>query len=488
MKFQHKKIFTGVSLAIALSAGPALVYAQSNPEGWYLGGNLGQTDSDLDDERTTEDLLGPNYGVTTIDDDKTDTGYKLFGGYQFNRNFALEAGYFDLGESSFTANVLPNGSALPGTFGGTTEVKGYFLDLVGTAHFNDKFSAFARVGANHARPEERFTGTGSVPLTSYSSSEWDTNLKYGVGLQYAFTPSWALRLEGERYRVQDGVANRDEITFVSLGLVYHFGKKENPVPVKTLPAVATPPATQEYCTKLEIEFEIDRDAVERAEHEKLSALGAYLNKYPNTSGTIEGRADPVGADEYNQKLSERRALNVIRYLEDDLRVANGRLRPIGYGESKPTTTDESDAGKRANRRVDAVISCATDIQGLTQVTPRISTAAVVHFDRNKADVNTQYRGELEKIAKFLKEHPTITATVEGHSDDGRNAQKVSLQRAQNVVKYLVDNFGVPANQLSAEGFGNKRRVAYNTSEEGRKENRRVNIVLNYPDPNAPSFQ
>lgn len=487
MNFQHKKLFIGVSLVMALGSVSSIALAQSNPEGWYLGGNLGKSDSDMDDARTTQDLLGTGYSVTGVDDDKTDTGYKLFGGYQFNRYLGLEAGYFDLGEASFTANVVPTGSALPGTFGGTTQVKGYFLDLVGSVHFNDKLSAFARVGANHARPQERFTGTGSVPLTSYSSSEWDTNVKYGVGLQYAFTPSWALRLEGERYRIQDGVANRDDINFISLGLVYYFGKHEKPAPVKILPAVAPAPTTQDYCTKLEIEFEIDRDAVERAEHEKLSALGAYLNKYPNTSGTIEGRADPVGADDYNQKLSERRAQNVIHYLEDDLRVASGRLRPIGYGESKPTTTDESDAGKRANRRVDAVISCATDIQGLTQVTPRISTAAVVHFDRNKSDVNAQYRSELEKIASFLKEHPTITATVEGHSDDGANAQKVSQQRAQNVVKYLVDNFGVPANQLNAEGFGDKRRVAYNTSDEGRKENRRVNIVLNYPDPDAPSF-
>lgn len=488
MNFAHKKLFTCITLAMVMGSLTNIASAQSNPEGWYLGGNLGKTDSDMDDARTTEDLLGAGYSVTGIDDDKTDTGYKLFGGYQFNPYIALEGGYFDLGEASFTANVGSAGNALPGTFGGTTQVKGYFLDLVGSVYFNDKLSAFARIGADHARPEERFTGTGSVPLTSYRSSEWDTNLKYGLGLQYAFTPTWALRLEGERYRIQDGVANRDDVNFISLGLVYRFGKHEKPAPVKPLPVVAPAPTTQEYCTKLEIEFEIDRDAVERASYEKLYAFGTFLNKYPSTSGSIEGRADSVGTDEYNQKLSERRAQNVIRYLEDDLHVASGRLRPIGYGESKPTTTDESDAGKRANRRVDAVISCATDIQGLSQVTPRISTAAVVHFDRNKANVDAQYRSDLEKIASFLKEHPTITATLEGHSDDGANAQRVSLQRAQNVMKYLVDNFSVPATQLNAEGFGNKRRVAYNSSEEGRKENRRVNIILNYPDPNAPSFQ
>ncbi|HTL98129.1 MAG TPA: OmpA family protein, partial [Holophagaceae bacterium] len=61
-----------------------------------------------------------------------------------------------------------------------------------------------------------------------------------------------------------------------------------------------------------------------------------------------------------------------------------------------------------------------------------------------------------------------------------NSMEVSQLRAQNVVNYLADNFGIARSRLTAEGFGQSRRVAYNTSTEGRQENRRVNIIFNYP--------
>lgn len=73
--------------------------------------------------------------------------------------------------------------------------------------------------------------------------------------------------------------------------------------------------------------------------------------------------------------------------------------------------------------------------------------------------------------------------MEGHTDDASPgiARNVSRQRAQSVVDNLADRFGVDRSQMSARGFSDVRRVAYNTSREGRQENRRVNIILGYPD-------
>jgi OOP family OmpA-OmpF porin len=47
------------------------------------------------------------------------------------------------------------------------------------------------------------------------------------------------------------------------------------------------------------------------------------------------------------------------------------------------------------------------------------------------------------------------------------------------VNYLVNELGVDRSRLTAEGFGQTRRFAYNTSLEGQQENRRVNIIINY---------
>jgi OOP family OmpA-OmpF porin len=74
--------------------------------------------------------------------------------------------------------------------------------------------------------------------------------------------------------------------------------------------------------------------------------------------------------------------------------------------------------------------------------------------------------------------------VEGHTGtlqaSAEQAQRISEQRAQNVVNYLVDNFGVERSRLSAQGFGQTRRESYNTNAAGQQDNRRVNVIINYP--------
>ncbi len=75
--------------------------------GWYVGANFGQARAKIADDRISDDLLAEGFAVTAIKDNNRHFGYKLFGGYQFNKYFALEAGYFNLGRFGFTANTLP---------------------------------------------------------------------------------------------------------------------------------------------------------------------------------------------------------------------------------------------------------------------------------------------------------------------------------------------------------------------------------------------
>jgi OOP family OmpA-OmpF porin len=85
----------------------------------------------------------------------------------------------------------------------------------------------------------------------------------------------------------------------------------------------------------------------------------------------------------------------------------------------------------------------------------------------------------------MKANPRVTATVEGHTGNLQAtkalAMEISQRRAQNVTNYLVTEFGISRSRLTAEGFGQTRRFAYNTSLEGQQENRRVNIVLDFPN-------
>ena len=74
--------------------------------------------------------------------------------------------------------------------------------------------------------------------------------------------------------------------------------------------------------------------------------------------------------------------------------------------------------------------------------------------------------------------------IEGHSDNVGSADHnldLSRHRADSVVAYLVDHHGIDRSRLAVQGYGAGRRFAYNTSAEGQQENRRVNIVIDYPN-------
>ena len=194
--------------------------AMAGHSGWYGGFSIGQSRANIEDARITNGLLGAGFTSTSISKDERDTGYKVFAGYQINRNFALEGGFFDLGRFGFTATTAP-----PGTLNGSIKLRGLNLDAVGMLPIADRFSVFGRVGLNYAQARDSFSGTGLVTVTNPSPTKSQTNYKAGLGLQYDFSTTLGMRLEAERYRVNDAVGNRGDIDVFSLGLIYRFGGK-----------------------------------------------------------------------------------------------------------------------------------------------------------------------------------------------------------------------------------------------------------------------
>lgn len=481
-------------VALTLIASP---YARAQDSGWYLGANVGQSRAKIDDTRITSGLLGSGLGVTTLQDHDKDTGFKVFGGYEFNRWFSLEGGYFNLGKMGYTAATLPGG-----TLEGQIKVQGVNLDAVLNIPLTEKFSVFGRAGVIYADAKDTFSGTGAVVVVNPSPSEKGTNYKYGGGLQYDFTKSFGMRAEYERYRINDAIGNKGDIDLASIGLLFRFGRTAPavahytppPEPVAYVPPPYVAPipvivpvvvATQKYCTILDLTFDINRDKIERDDLEKLAVIGTFLAKYPDTTAVIEGHTDNVGTEEHNLKLSKERAQSVVDYLVETKHIERSRLTAVGYGDARPIADNSTEEGKRQNRRIDAVVACVTDIEGLKVAPARMTMAMELEFDPLKDEVKPEQREDLRKVANFLKANPSVTATVEGHAGqlkgtDAAEAMRVSQRRADNVVAYLVDNFGIDRSRLTAEGFGRTRRFAYNTTLEGQQENRRVNIIINYP--------
>lgn len=182
----------------ALAAASCFFSAQAPAQG-YLGASLGQSDADED------------VAAGLIDDgnvDTKDTAFKIFGGYQFNRNFALEAAYIDLGEVSYSGTF--GGAAVTG---GSVETTGFNLSAVGILLVNEKFSVFGKVGVFVWEAEANDV-TGGVP---FSASDDGADLSFGLGASYAITPSLSLRAEWERLESSDADAD-----ILSIGVAFRF--------------------------------------------------------------------------------------------------------------------------------------------------------------------------------------------------------------------------------------------------------------------------
>lgn len=347
-------------------------FASADVSNWYGGINLGQSRAKIDDARITSGLLAGRFAVPSIADDDRDTGYKIFGGYQANKYFAVEGGYFDLGKFGFTANTLP-----PGSLSGNIKVNGMNLDLVGTLPITERFSAFGRVGANYAHTRDTFAGTGAVTVIRANASTRDTNIKYGAGIQFAMTENLGVRGEVERYRINDAVGNRGDIDLVSIGLVYRFGAKTHapaprpivlapvapsPPPVAPPPVVVAPPPPapvvqlpMKVTFSADSLFDFDKATVKPAGMQALDKFAVDLRGTTFEVISVVGHTDRIGSSAYNMSLSSRRAEAVKSYLVQPAGIPAGKIAARGVGESEPVTKPGDCKGQKATRQLIACL-------------------------------------------------------------------------------------------------------------------------------------
>ena len=193
--------FAIIGLASALAfTGPAI----AQDTGFYVGGALGQSSFDVDCT-----------GTTSCDDE--DSSWKIFGGYQFNKNLALEFGYADLGEATASVSVPPF------TINGTLEATVWELVAVGSLPLADRFSIFGKIGLYRADTDI----SASVPgLGSASESDSNTDLTFGIGARYDFARNLGVRLEWQRY--QDvggdfgGATLESDVDVMSVAVIWKF--------------------------------------------------------------------------------------------------------------------------------------------------------------------------------------------------------------------------------------------------------------------------
>jgi OOP family OmpA-OmpF porin len=356
------KIARALSIAASLTALVLTLTTSAAAEdaGWYTGFNVGQSRAKIDDTRIADGLLNDGFTTTSISNDDRHLGFKAFGGYEFNRYFALEAGYFNLGKFGFTADTSPAGSLR-----GDIKLQGANFDAVGSVPLGDKFSLFARAGLNYADAKDSFTGTGSVAAIDSSPRKWAANYKFGFGAEYDFTRFIGMRIEAERYRIDDAVGNKGDVDLYSAGLVFKFGRAEPP-PAAPAPVVAPveapsppspsppPPPPPPPPTRHRVSFSADslfdfaKDTVKPAGKQALDNFAAELKGTRFEVITVMGYSDRIGSHEYNMRLSTRRAEAVKSYLVETLGIPADKVTAQGLDGSDPVTKpDQCPGAKRS---------------------------------------------------------------------------------------------------------------------------------------------
>jgi len=191
-------------------------------------------------------------------------------------------------------------------------------------------------------------------------------------------------------------------------------------------------------------------------------------------GIVIGHTDSVGDADYNIGLSMRRAEAVSAYLVST-GVDAAILRELGRGETDPIASNDTKEGQAENRRVEIVVI------GEPRALDNIRFPSVALFPRRSAELTATGQAVLDKNlneAKVLLERSVFIEVV-GHTDDvGDDAYNMDLseQRAAAVTSYLI-NAGVDGSKIVAVGAGESLPIATNTTEQGRAENRRVEVLI-----------
>ena len=190
--------------AVSLTSVSVLAADAESELGWYMGGNVG---------RSHIKLRTQNIGVLNGDQDTNDTGYKIYGGYRFHKNWAAEVQYYDLGKYKYTEPK------------GTIDVKthGIAISALGLMPVSKVATLFAKLGLGH----QRFAGTATTATAITSESTSKAVPLIGVGVDYKLSTNWSMRAEYEYFGVPTVLSGGNQaIKFrtdlLSVGVRYQF--------------------------------------------------------------------------------------------------------------------------------------------------------------------------------------------------------------------------------------------------------------------------
>jgi OOP family OmpA-OmpF porin len=205
-----------IATVLAFAASVQAAESESN----YAVVSVGNAKVNLDKSGIDNQLVGGSGTIGSSNVDERDTGYKLTFGHQYNRNFALEIGYVDLGKAKYSATRINGETA--GSASAQVKATGWTIEAVGFIPVNQAFSVFGKVGTIMAIVEADGTGTlGGA--SAFSTKSTKMKATYGAGATYKVNNAIGVRAEYENFqKLGDDKVGKSNVHLASVGFVFTF--------------------------------------------------------------------------------------------------------------------------------------------------------------------------------------------------------------------------------------------------------------------------
>ena len=348
-------IITSLTAASLAFSATALQADADNP--WHVTGQVGGVD-----------LQG------TRDTRSNDVFWSIGFGRFFGNNFSLDVEY-----DQFKGTFRGYDTVAPGATYDKWGLSNW--GAMGRYHFTDKTF----------RPYLAF-GVGGQKHRSVLDEGTNMSVSYGLGLRGQMAKNlslnaqilWRRDLDGSRQSVHSHYTD----FIYTLGLSFDFGGRSAPPPAPAPEPVKAPPPPppnpdldgdgvlneRDKCPNTRpgavvdldgceveavielggVHFDFDKATLKPSALKILDEAAYLLNKHEKVVVEVAGHTDSKGSEEYNQSLSERRATAVKDYLNSK-GVKASRLSSRGYGELQPVASNDTEAGRAENRRVELIV-------------------------------------------------------------------------------------------------------------------------------------
>ncbi|QEM70110.1 outer membrane beta-barrel domain-containing protein [Geobacter sp. FeAm09] len=283
---------------------------------------------------------------------------------------------------------------------------------------------------------------------------------YGAGLKYFLTDNFALRGDVRHIIYKSGGVNSttDNNVEYTVGAYIPFGGTApvvKPVEAPAAPAPAPAPAPE------------PPKAVEPAPAPAPAPVAPTSTLAVAPAAVTKGEPATLSWTSRNATAC-------------DIQPGIGAVPP--QGSMSITPADNTDYTLTCNGEGGSVTSAAKIAVTAPVVVPKpvaklcSPTTLEIQFDTAKSDIKPKYHDELKKVGDFLKENPGAKGVIEGHTDNVGGLKMnmdLSQRRAESVRAYIIKNFGIAAERISAKGYGPTKPVASNKNAAGKQKNRRI---------------